>query len=99
MKSNIRYLLVAVLSLFGFVAQAQVPDEIDLPEKADTVRKTVFFNEPQGYLTFGLNGGFSYQSSDVANNWNGWGLGATLSKNLLHGQGNWLDFDARGRFL
>ncbi len=99
MKFNIRYLLVAMLSLFGLAAQAQVPDEIDLPEKADTVRKTVFFNEQQGYLTLGLNGGFSYQSSDVTNNWNGWGLGATLSKNLLHGQGNWLDFDGRGRFL
>ncbi len=52
-----------------------------------------------GYWTFGINGGWAYQSSDVKARYNGFGLGATLGKNLYYRPGAPLAFDLRGRFL
>lgn len=52
-----------------------------------------------GYWTFGINGGWAYQSSDVKARFNGFGLGATLGKNLYYKPGAPLAFDLRGRFL
>ncbi|MCB0642886.1 MAG: hypothetical protein KDC44_14655, partial [Phaeodactylibacter sp.] len=52
-----------------------------------------------GYYTLGLNGGWSYQSSDVRANLNGFGLGLTLGRSLYHQPGSPVSFDLRGRFL
>jgi large repetitive protein len=51
----------------------------------------------QGYWTFGLNYGFSYQSSDVRATSEGRGFGLTLAKNLYYSPGSLLAFDVRGR--
>lgn len=56
-------------------------------------------NRQQGNWTFGLNGGFSYQSSDVDATLDGFGLGATLAKNLYYRPGAPIAFDLRGRLL
>ncbi|NET34448.1 MAG: hypothetical protein F6K19_20890 [Cyanothece sp. SIO1E1] len=56
-------------------------------------------NQQQGYYTFGLNAGLSYQSSDVQALPEGFGLGATLGKNLYYKQGAPFSFDLRGRLL
>lgn len=53
----------------------------------------------QGYYTFGLNAGWSYQSSDVQIGKGGYGFGATLGRNLFYRQGAPVSFDIRGRFL
>ena len=53
----------------------------------------------QGYWTFGLNGGFSYQTSDVDATSDGFGIGATLAKNLYYQAGAPFAFDLRGRLL
>ncbi|MFN7119155.1 MAG: hypothetical protein ACK4TA_20320, partial [Saprospiraceae bacterium] len=52
-----------------------------------------------GYWTFGINGGWAYQSSDIKAQFNGFGLGATLGKNLYYRPGAPLAFDLRGRLL
>ncbi len=52
-----------------------------------------------GYVTFGLNGGLSYQTSDVKARLNGFGAGATLAKNLYYHPASPFTFDVRGRFL
>jgi len=52
-----------------------------------------------GYYTFGLNAGLSYQSSDVRSLYEGFGLGATLAKNLYYKPGAPISFDLRGRLL
>lgn len=52
-----------------------------------------------GYWTFGINGGWAYQSSDVKAQQNGYGLGLTLGKNLYYRPGALLAFDLRGRAL
>lgn len=56
-------------------------------------------NQQQGYYTFGLNAGLSYQSSDVQALPEGFGLGATLGKNLYYKPGAPFSFDLRGRLL
>ncbi|MBX2870563.1 MAG: hypothetical protein KTR30_00630 [Saprospiraceae bacterium] len=56
-------------------------------------------NLQQGYYTFGLNAGLSYQSSDVQALPEGFGLGATLGKNLYYKPGAPVSFDLRGRLL
>lgn len=52
-----------------------------------------------GYWTFGLNGGFSYQSSDIQSTDQGFGLGLTLGKSIYYQPGAPIAFDLRGRFL
>jgi hypothetical protein len=52
-----------------------------------------------GYYTFGLNAGLSYQSSDVRSLYEGFGLGATLAKNLYYKPGAPISFDLRARLL
>lgn len=52
-----------------------------------------------GYYTFGLNAGLSFQSSDVRSLYEGFGLGATLAKNLYYKPGAPISFDLRGRLL
>lgn len=52
-----------------------------------------------GYVTLGLNGGLSYQTSDVKARLNGFGAGATLAKNLYYHPASPFTFDVRGRFL
>ncbi len=61
-------------------------------------QQSTYVRQP-GYWTFGLNGGLAYQSSDVPIEWNGWGVGMTLAKNLYYQAGAPLSFDLRGRFL
>ncbi|MEM8909767.1 MAG: hypothetical protein AAGD05_18105, partial [Bacteroidota bacterium] len=53
----------------------------------------------QGYWTFGLNGGLSYQQSDINARLNGYGVGLTLAKNLYYQPGAPFAFDLRGRAL
>lgn len=53
----------------------------------------------RGYYTFGINGGWSYQSGDVAIDEGGYGLGLTLGRSLYYRYGAPVAFDIRGRFL
>lgn len=58
-----------------------------------------FSARERGWWTFGLDGGLAYQSSDVRTQFNGWGAGLTLGKNLLYRPGGMFSFDIRGRGL
>ncbi len=58
-----------------------------------------FSNRERGWWTFGIDGGLAYQSSDVRTQFNGWGAGLTLGKNLLYRPGGMFSFDLRGRGL
>ncbi|MCC6282480.1 MAG: hypothetical protein IT262_17885, partial [Saprospiraceae bacterium] len=58
-----------------------------------------FSARERGWWTFGLDGGLAYQSSDVRTQFNGWGAGLTLGKNLLYRPGGMFSFDVRGRGL
>ena len=55
--------------------------------------------QSNGYYTFGINAGWSYQSSDVRIGEDGFGLGLTLGRSLFYRQGAPLAVDIRGRFL
>ncbi|HHB52729.1 MAG TPA: hypothetical protein ENK75_06830, partial [Saprospiraceae bacterium] len=61
--------------------------------------RSQFEDQQSGYWILGLNGGFSYQSSDVDATSDGWGFGATLGKNVYYKKGAPLSFDLRGRLL
>ncbi|MBR9920731.1 MAG: hypothetical protein GYB31_07805 [Bacteroidetes bacterium] len=54
---------------------------------------------PNGYYTFGLNAGWSYQSSDIPIDEDGYGLGLTLGRSLYYKYNAPLAVDIRGRFL
>lgn len=58
-----------------------------------------FPTRDRGWWTFGIDGGLAYQSSDVRTQFNGWGAGLTLGKNLLYRPGGMFSFDLRGRGL
>ena len=58
-----------------------------------------FSARERGWWTFGLDAGLAYQSSDVRTQFNGWGTGLTLGKNLLYRPGGMFSFDLRGRGL
>lgn len=67
-----------------------------LPTSSQAQQSTL---QQSGYYTFGLNAGLSYQSSDIKAQPEGFGLGATLAKNLYYKPGAPLSFDLRGRLL
>ena len=52
-----------------------------------------------GWYTLGINGGLSYQNSDVPVWLRGGGLGITLAKNLVHSPRGGFDVDLRGRLM
>jgi hypothetical protein len=52
-----------------------------------------------GWYTLGINGGLSYQNSDVPVWLRGGGIGITLAKNLIHSPSGGFDFDLRGRLM
>ncbi len=84
MKKTIQHLLTLTLFLFSLgTGQAQESNSVRQP----------------GYWTLGINAGWAYQQSDVPIDWKGWGVGATLAKNLYYKPGAIFGFDARGRFL
>jgi large repetitive protein len=58
-----------------------------------------FTARDRGWVTFGIDGGWAYQSSDVRTTFNGWGAGLTLGKNIFYRPGGLLSFDMRGRLL
>jgi large repetitive protein len=58
-----------------------------------------FTARDRGWVTFGIDGGWAYQSSDVRTTFNGWGAGLTLGKNVFYRPGGLLSFDIRGRML
>jgi large repetitive protein len=58
-----------------------------------------FSARERGWVTFGIDGGFAYQTSDVRTTFDGWGAGMTLGKNLAYRPGGLLSFDIRGRLL
>lgn len=58
-----------------------------------------FTDRRRGWTTFGIDGGWAYQSSDVRTTFEGWGAGMTLGKNLFYRPGGALSFDIRGRAL
>ena len=58
-----------------------------------------FTPRERGWVTFGIDGGSAYQSSDVRTSFDGWGAGMTLAKNLAYRPGGALSFDIRGRLL
>lgn len=66
---------------------------------AQSINQRFGNNLSRGYYTFGLNAGWAYQSSDVRAASGGYGLGATLAKNLYYRNGAALAFDLRGRLL
>lgn len=57
-----------------------------------------YVKEP-GYWTIGINGGAAYQQGDIPVDWEGWGVGLTLGKNVFYQQGAPFSFDLRGRAL
>ena len=61
--------------------------------------QTSTYERTPGYWTFGINGGFAYQDSDIPELLDGYGLGFTLGKNLYYRPGAGLAFDLRGRAL
>lgn len=97
MKKNFRlltvfmFVLTTMVSVFG---QDAAPTTT-----TNTTIKPAQFNEPQGYLTLGLDVGLSYLTSDVKAAFGGWGTGLTLEKNLLHVQNSPIDFGVRGRLM
>ncbi len=52
----------------------------------------------KGYYTFGINGGLSYQQSDVLTDKGGFGLGVTYGKNFIYTPGTPFSVDVRSRF-
>jgi large repetitive protein len=60
---------------------------------------THFSARERGWVTFGIDGGLAYQTSDVRTTFDGWGAGLTLGKNLAYRPGGLLSFDLRGRLL
>jgi len=48
-----------------------------------------------GYWTLGINGGWAYQQSDVRSQFNGYGVGLTLAKNMAYRPGGHLSLDLR----
>jgi large repetitive protein len=64
-----------------------------------SAQNSAFETLHRGYVTLGLNGGLSYQSSDVRARFDGYGLGLTLAKNLYYHPASPITFDLRGRFL
>lgn len=81
---NTSYLLTVVLT---FAAHTWVTAQLSV---AGSFR---------GYYTFGINAGWSYQTSDVRAAKGGFGFGATLARNIYYRQGAALTFDLRGRLL
>lgn len=86
MKSQpLRILLAGLLALLFFqTVQAQ---------------SSAYDKLQRGYVTLGLNGGLSYQTSEVQARYNGYGLGLTLAKNLWYHAASPITVDIRGRFL
>ena len=95
------YLLSASICLALFAqTNAFGQDPIDLETSQAPKTYVQKFNEPQFYRTLGIDGGFSYQSSDVRATFGGWGVGLTLEQNLLHQNGTgFLDLGLRGRAM
>jgi large repetitive protein len=58
-----------------------------------------FTPRERGWVTFGIDGGWAYQTSDVRTTFNGWGAGLTLGKNVAYRPGGLLSFDIRSRLL
>ena len=81
---NFRLLSLLICLFFAFTAPAQ---------------NSVYDQLSPGYLTFGINGGLSYQTSDVKARFNGYGLGLTLGKNLYYHPASPFTADIRARFL
>jgi hypothetical protein len=85
------FVLTTMVSVFGQDATPTTTTNATI--------KPAQFNEPQGYLTLGLDVGLSYLTSDVKAAFGGWGAGLTLEKNLLHVQNSPIDFGVRGRLM
>ncbi len=58
-----------------------------------------FTARDRGWVTFGIDGGWAYQTSDVRTTFDGWGAGLTLGKNVFYRPGGALSFDIRSRLL
>ncbi len=95
----LKYVAVSFALLLATTHTQAQDRELDLPDAKTPSVTRPFFDEPRGYLTLGLNGGLSYQSADVRNQFGGWGLGLTLAKNYIHQKNGLLDFDLRARGL
>ena len=61
-------------------------------------QESTYVRQP-GYWTLGINGGLSYQQSDIPLSLEGYGVGLTLAKNLYYQPGAPFTFDLRGRAL
>ncbi len=68
-------------------------------KETPTFQRSYFPPREAGWWTFGINGGWAYQSSDVPTTYQGYGFGMTLAKNLYYQPGSLISFDARGRWL
>ena len=62
-----------------------------------TAQENDAFERQHGDIILGLNGGLSYQQSDVTSRMNGFGLGLTYGKNLFYKPYAPFSIDARGR--
>lgn len=88
MKAMLRFFTTLFSTLIFFSAFGQNSGRIKTTDELE-----------QGYWIFGLNGGFSYQTSDIKALYNGFGFGATLGKNIYYQPGAPISFDLRGRLL
>ena len=59
----------------------------------------VYSSEKAGWWIFGLDGGLSYQNSDVDRTYSGYGFGFSLGKNIYHRPQSFFSADLRGRWL
>lgn len=87
MKKTTCNALITLIALF-----------LQLTVSAQNVEFTEGTRTP-GYWTLGINGGLSYQQSDVCSTLDGFGVGLTLAKNLYYKPGDFFTFDLRGRAL
>ncbi len=95
-----KILNLIVLLLLVNVSFAQVDEPTELPDTVIVNTKSrLNYNYKPNYFTAGINGGFAFQSSDIAAEYKGWGLGVTLAKNFYYNPAAFFTFDLRGRLL
>ncbi len=91
MKTKIK--IRQIINRGYFLALVAVLFQTILPAQEST-----YIRQP-GYWTLGINGGLSYQQSDIPLSLEGYGVGLTLAKNLYYKPGAPFAFDLRGRAL
>ncbi len=101
MKNLLKIFGIFAFIFLGAISVAAQDEEVVFEESKETTKfqRSYFPPRDAGWWTFGINGGWAYQSSDVPTTYQGYGFGMTLAKNLYYQPGSPISFDARGRWL